>query len=78
MRTCFLSITRNGKTIECEITCEAHGPEHDVGIMGPWFEDICATDLETKEPVELTEDEEEAVSEKLTEMYFDDYEDYDL
>lgn len=63
----FMTIERSGEEKEVKITAEANAPEHDVGIMNWWFEDVCA------ESEELTEKEVEHAEEILTKKLNDDY-----
>lgn len=64
--TCSFTVQRDGDPVEVEITAKVHGPEHDVGIMAPYAEDLDG------KSIELTEEEERQVNEKLAKMYFED------
>lgn len=73
----FMTIERDDIEIEVEITAEANSPEHDVGIMDWWFEDVCAESLGDKRSIDLTDKEqekaEEILREKLNTECFYDY-----
>lgn len=75
-KTVFFTIERDGVEREVEVTADIQGPEPDVGIFGP-----CCEGVHCKDGTDLTEKEEEAVSEKLAQRYWDDvsesYEEYE-
>lgn len=75
MTSAFLTIKRDSKEIECEITGAYQSADPDCGIMRGYVEEVTATSLETKEQVELTEEEEERAIQKLIENAESDWED---
>lgn len=78
--TCKTMFPTIGEPIETDIEIEVTGSycsaDPSVGIMSGYFEDICATNIETKEPVELTANEEERAQEKLSEAMQEAYYEY--
>lgn len=71
MTSRFWTLIRGEMEVELEISGEIHAPEFDVGIMGPWADEISAKTLDG-EPFELTDQEDENASMKLAELYYDE------
>lgn len=72
----FTIVERDGAQIELLVEADVSGAEHDVGIMSPQVDDVRATRLDNKQPFELTQEEQDRLSEvlgiKFEEMHQDD------